>query len=153
MTTDRTIQILQRYASHGIRELTKQDALLAPIDELVQQTIADSNNTSAPIDDKEAKKLIKWLPEDNIGKPFDDRTVQNYLEIGKKVLEVATNPRSNNATLLKAAAYLHPLFSQDKRTVGMGFDLEEYMDWYFKDTTQEAREKYAQQLMEDWHLR
>lgn len=147
-----TIQKLRRYAAHGIHELAKQDPLLASIDALVQRYIADPNSTVALIGDQEARKLTKWLPENHIGRPFDDQTLQRSHDIGWKVLEVAKNPDSNNANLVKVAGYLHPFLSQDDRTVDMGFDLEEYMDWYFFETTPEEREKYAQELMRNWYF-
>lgn len=144
------IQKLKHYASHNIGELAKHDPLLTPVNKLVQLYIANASNDSILINHKEARKLIKWYPEDNIGTPFDEQTVQNYKEIGKKLLDIATNPESNNDNLAKVAAYLHPLFSQDNRTVDMSWDLEEYMNWYFKDTSPDERKKYAKKLIKNW---
>lgn len=140
---------LKRYAAHNIHELAKRDPLIKPIYDLVRQYIANADGQE-PISDDKAAKLTKWLPEDDIGRPFDDKTVHSYYELGEKVLEVATSPSSNNTTMLKVAKCLRPLFSQDDRTIDMGFDLEEYMDWYFRDTPQQERERRARELITGW---
>jgi hypothetical protein len=143
---------LRHYAAYNINRLAKQDALLEPIDVLVQKHVAVQNNNTELMTDEEADKLINWSPDDNVGTPLSDAEVQHYHAIGKKLLEIATNPNSNNEHMLLIAKYLRPLFSQDHRTIDMGWDLEEYMDWYFLDTSQEERERYAKELMNGWYV-
>lgn len=148
-TTIETIQKLRRYAAQGIDKLTSQDALLRPINELVQKYINKSSDTSTPIDDETAKKLVLWSAREQI---FTDDEVRHFHMIGKKILEIAVQPTSNNDHLLQVALYLRPLLSRDSRTSAMGFDLDEYMDWYFKDLPQKEREENAKKLMDDWHF-
>lgn len=151
MNTDKlNIEALKRYAEEGIHELAKQDELLLPLVKLVDKYVQLSSNAPVLTHEK-AQKLIKFTPG-SIDRPFDIVTVKNYYEIGSKVLDIACDPRSNNAHMLKVAAYLHPLFSQDDRTIDMGFDLEEYMDWYFNETTEQERRKSADKLIADWTM-
>jgi hypothetical protein len=152
MNTDNTtIENLKLYASTGIHELAKQDGLLLPLIELIDKYINISNDARS-LTNEEAKRITKYIPGSSIGRPFDVMTVKNYYEIGSKVLDIACGPRSNNTHMLKVAAYLHPLFSQDDRTIDMGFDLEEYMDWYFNETTEQERRESAEQLIADWTM-
>ncbi len=150
-TDNATIENLKPYASMGIHKLAEQDELLLPLVKLVDKYIKASNGTRI-ITDEEAKKLTKYMSGSSIGRPFDVETVKNYYEIGSKVLDIACDPNSNNAHMLKVATYLHPLFSQDDRTIDMGFDLEEYMDWYFNETTEQERRESADRLVADWTM-
>lgn len=148
MQNNEIIQILQRYAANGIANLTKQDAMLQPINELVQKHMDKETGPSNPIDAKTAESLTLWSTQEQ---PFTEDAVRNFHAVGKQVLEMAIQPTSNNDHLVQVALFLRPLFSRDSRTSVMGFDLDEYMDWYFKDTTRQEREEYAKKLMSDWH--
>jgi len=150
MAKEDIITKLEHYASYNINELTKHDSLLGPINDLVQIFVSASHDESHPISDSEAQELTKYLPEDHIETPFSNETVKDYFKIGERILDVATDTSSNNEHLQLVTKYLHPLFSQDDRTVDMGFDLEEYMDWYFQGTSREEREKYVKELLGNW---
>lgn len=150
-TNNATIEDLKFYASTGIRKLAEQDELLLPLVKLVDKYVKASNGARL-LTDEEAKKLTRYTPGSSIGRPFDVEAVKNYYEIGSKVLDIACDPNSTNAHMLKVVAYLHPLFSQDDRTIDMGFDLEEYMDWYFNETTKQERKESADRLIADWTM-
>lgn len=144
------LQKLQYYAAYNIHNLARQDPGLEQIDKLVQIYLGISAERKDLLSDEATKKLTRWLPEDAIDKPFSKDMVQGCVAIGQKVLEAATDTNSNNNNLLLVAKYLQPLLSQDDRTVDIGFDLVEYMDWYFKDTTRTQRKQYAKKLMDGW---
>ncbi len=147
------IQHLRRYASYNIHELTKSDSLLIPLDEMVQEYICKpSKDKKRLMSDKEANDFMLFSGY-IIGKPFTNYTVQKYYKIVRKILEIACNPESNNDNITKAVSYIEPLLSQDDRTVDMGWDLGEYIDWYFAgNTTRQEREKDAKDLIGGWEI-
>lgn len=146
------IESLKMYASFNINLLAKRDSKLRPVNDIVQKKVGSMIRSEKPISDKEAGQLTKWQQQDVIGGPFDDNLVQACHDIGVMLLNVASDAESNNKHMCLAAKYLHPLFSQDDRTVAIGWDLEEYMGWYFKDTTHVERKKYAKGLIENWRI-
>jgi hypothetical protein len=152
MNNEQTIELLKRYASFSIERLASRDEGLQPINDLVQKNLDTVVNDNEFISDESAKQLTKWQQQDVIGTPFSDDMVRACHDIGVKVLGVASDMKSNNEHLCLVAAYLYPLFSQDSRTVDIGWDLQEYMDWYFNGTTHDERKKYTKELIDGWKL-
>lgn len=153
MDTPKTTTELEHYAADNIQALVKHDKKLEPIVSLLNDIIAlNPEKNHRTLSDDEARSLTKHQDTGAIGTPYSEEAVQIYYRLAKKVLEIATDPESNNKNLSLVAACLHPLLSQDERTFNIGWDLEEYMDWYFNETSHGERLKYAHELLTDWGL-
>lgn len=154
------ISSLKTYAAHNIHELAKVDDLICPIDD-VSRTFVDDPESANVITDDEAKALTQylyWDPEkggieDTIGEPLDQETFQKLRKIARMVIELAiqtsSEDKKSHGHLVDVADYLHPLYSRDYRTVELGFELQEYTD-FFADYSQEEREDFGNKLLKEW---
>lgn len=146
------IEKLKKYVLENINKLAKQDAMFIELKNLAYKLVLVSNKSVALINKETAEKYSNYSPDDYIGTPFSNEEVNNFHKIGLKILEIATDPKSDNENLTQVANYLYPLFSQDRRTIDMGYDLTEYMDWYFYKTTKNERIKYVKELTDGWYI-
>ena len=156
----KVISDLKAYAAYNIHILSEQDKLLNPIDN-ISKTFVDNIDKIDIISDEKAKSLVQyshWDPEkdgieDTIGEPLDQETFLKLRKLAKIVIELAIQTNNTDKQvyhhLVEVADYLHPLYSRDQRTVELGFELQEYTD-FFVDYNQEEREKFGEKLLDEW---
>lgn len=70
---------------------------------------------------------------------FTDSEVSILRSVAHKVIGLAVEDGAGGVTLEKLAHFMYPLYSQDSSLVSFGFDLEEYMEWYFTDPDIDVR--------------
>jgi len=148
-----TISKLATYAADRIHKLAQKDTLLGPLDELIATRLDSVIERGKTLTDKEAESytIVASGIEDFPGYSFTPEIRHACFDIAFKTLEIAADTHSINDHMVQAAHYLHPLLSQDDATIAAGWDLEEYMDWYFADNlTAAERKKGYDQLMSDW---
>lgn len=146
---DVNIEILGRFTYHKIHELAHDNEWLKGIEEKLAQVI----KTDAPLtvlSDDEIRKVTKYSDTAVIGTVFSPHDVQILREIARDFLDLAVDDLGKNEVLVEVAKILHPLYSQDWRTEQIGWDLEEYIDYYFAEPTKVERMKYAGVLLDDW---
>lgn len=146
---------LLTYATRSIAKLAETDSSLAPLVTLLRQLPYGRGTDDMAISDKEAAKLTKNFDEEfskgqELPTVFSDDDIDIIEKLARKFLELAVDTHSNNAHLKSVARYLNPLFSQDSRTNSVGWDMAEYIDWYFLDTSAEERRKYATDFLDEW---
>jgi hypothetical protein len=147
------ISRLAAYAADHIHKLAKKDLVLRPLDELATTRLGHIITDNKPMTDKEAASyiIITSNIDDFPGYNFSPDLRRACFEIIFQTLDIAADTHSTNAHMVQVAQYLHPLLSQDDATISIGWDLVEYMDWYFADdlTTAERKKGYDN-LMQDW---
>ena len=109
-------------------------------------------SSAQAITDDNAERLTKFSQSDAIPEIFSPEELATIHKIARKILELAVKHKDDNTSLQKVVSYLHPLLSQDSRTEQIGWDLEEYMDWYFTTPTETERKARAHELLSDWQL-
>lgn len=144
MTDNISIQKLVKYALDGIREL--DDAKLAPI-VITLEKLCDDEVYS--VDQSTVDEIIK-RGDTSATRVFDDAQAESVNLLVRQILEVAKDIDVDNQTACRVVEYIQPLLYQDERFAKIGWDLREYMDWYFKDTSRAEREGYADELTRDW---
>ncbi len=145
--TKNAVQLLKKYAVENIQNIAVVDKSLTPLIDALYDPSVDLIKSPDP--DK-VRQLTNWMDEKHIPRVFNDQEMTAYKKVVELILEIATNPKSNNKSLCLVSEFLYPVLSQDERFIKIGWDLCEYMDWYFKDTTYDERMKYAEELRNDW---
>lgn len=108
------------------------------------------------IDDQEAVdlRLDPSGPEDKTDIKLSDETVDLLRAMAVKIVNLL-NSSQNNDTHQKVqniTKYIWPLYSRDVRTNMIGFDLQEYAD-YFQNLSSNEREKLVEQLFSEWGIK
>ena len=81
--------------------------------------------------------------------PFSKEEICIIYEIAKNfIIEIRDNPDKN---LVNFSIKLSILFAQDFRTKEIGFDIQEYSDYFIAISLKE-REKLANKLISDWEI-
>ena len=87
--------------------------------------------------------------EKDYPKPFSKEEICIIYEIAKNfIIEIRDNPDKN---LVNFSRKLSILFAQDFRTKEIGFDIQEYSDYFIAISLKE-REKLANKLISDWEI-
>ena len=148
--TDTEIETLKRYACRKIGELARHNEWLKSVEEQLGKMVVAKDNELKILSDEEANNLIKFSQEDAADEVFAPHEVQILKDIAREVVNLAVKDVNKNNILQKVADILHPLYSQDSRTQQIGWDLAEYMGWYFAAQSKAERAKYADELLSDW---
>lgn len=151
MNKSELINELKRYAVRRIEELTTKNADFAGLASLVAKRFGTAEGNV--LSDQDAASHIVTASDQSTypGKNFDNTLVQDCYDVAMCLLDTAVSTSGNAEDIGIIARYLHPLFSQDDATIGIGWDLEEYADWYFADDVSTAdKEKYRDELNADW---
>lgn len=156
MKYQKNITDLIYYALISIRGLDKSgdfQVITESLNELLHGLTPDKKILS----DEEANARIVWSDQEHsLSRDIPVIFTSDDLGIIKNLIHNLMNlavkmPDENNNHVL-IAKYLHPLLSQDVHTNSIGWDLEEYMDWYFTDPSEEVRQTYAEDLLSEWDL-
>ena len=87
--------------------------------------------------------------EKDYPKPFSNEDICILYEIAKNfIIAIRDNPDKN---LVNFSRKLSILFAQDFRTKEIGFDIQEYSDYFIAISLKE-REKLANKLISDWEI-
>lgn len=87
--------------------------------------------------------------EKDYPKPFSKEEICIIYEIAKNfIIEIRDDPDKN---LVNFSRKLSILFAQDFRTKEIGFDIQEYSDYFIAISLKE-REKLANKLISDWEI-
>ena len=118
-------------------------------------TRLDKRPLESVIDDQEAVglRIDPKGPEDGTDSSLSDETVDSLRFMAIKIVNLL-NSSQNNETHKKVqeiTKYIWPLYSRDVRTNMIGFDLQEYAD-YFQNLPSDEREKLAKQLFSEWGI-
>lgn len=92
-------------------------------------------------------------PDDKLDVQLTQKTTDTLILLAKKIinlLNVSNSDLTHNA-LLDITRHIWPLYSRDVRTNMIGFDLQEYCD-YFKELPIPDRQKLADQLFSEWEI-
>lgn len=80
---------------------------------------------------------------------FDVKTRRACLDLAEIIWRIAVETR-NCHDMVHVAKVVYPLLSQDSATFNGGFDLVEYMDWYFDDDVPIVEKRqYAKELTDE----
>ncbi|MDQ5982193.1 MAG: hypothetical protein QG549_190 [Patescibacteria group bacterium] len=148
-----SIQELRRYTARCIDDLAQRNPDFAGLNSIVSSRFGLMDEHADVFTDETAESLIIIANDISSypGENFDKKLVQDCFDIAVELLNIALSTTGNVADVIATAKYLHPLFSQDDATIGIGWDLEEYADWYFADDVSTAdKERYRNELIEDW---
>lgn len=153
MNISETINELRRYAVKRIDDLAKRNADFVELGSLVSARLEPVGEQTEVLSDEAAESFIIVTTNQSSypGENFDDKLVQGCYDIAVKLLDIAVSTSGNAKDIEMTAKYLQPLFSQDDTTNSIGWDLEEYSNWYFADSVPSAdKERYQKELIEDW---
>ena len=151
------VERLKRYTFHNIDRVSREHAWLKPVKNLFDD-IAVSSTYRDVLSDDQAQDLTKTsqvhaVDPGGASEVFTDKEFQVLLAIACRILELAVEDTDRNKTLEQLSHDIYPLYSQDVSLEPVGFDLQEYMDWYFTDPDIDKRRQYADELMRDWGLK
>lgn len=148
---------LLSYAIHGCEQLARIDSSLEPVVALLRELSFNMDSNDEVMDDERATELTKssWQEfsggTSNIPLLFNDKDIDTIEKLVRKFLELASDTNSNNNHLtIVARQYLIPLLSQDIRTNGISWEMGEYIDWYFRDTSADERQAHTSKLLNEW---
>lgn len=153
---DDQIEQLKHYTHYKIDRVSREHAWLKPVKNLFDDITVSSTYTDVLSDDQ-AQELTKTsqahaVDPGGASEVFTDKESQVLLAIACRILELAVEDIGRSKTLEQLSHDIYPLYSQDASLEPIGFDLQEYMDWYFTDPDIDKRRQYADELMRDWGL-
>lgn len=151
------VERLKRYTFHKIDRVSREHAWLKPVKNLFDDIVMGDTSTDILSDDQ-ARELVKTsqvhaVDPGGASEVFTDKESQVLLAIACRILELAVEDTDRNKTLEQLSHDMYLLYSQDVSLEPIGFDLQEYMDWYFTDPDIDKRRQYADELMRDWGLK
>lgn len=126
------------------------------LNEIIENIVSlDSISEEASIDEQEATdlRIDPEGPNDGVESALTVETVEVLKSIAVKIINLlkSSNNSKTHKDLLKITRCIWPLYSRDVRTNLIGFDLQEYCD-YFQNMSTEDREKLAKQLFDEWGI-
>ena len=148
MSHTETVPALAAYAQQQLELLKRHEPQLVRIITLL--AVFPRAHT-APSSDT-ATQAVLYSQTQPIPEVFTTNELTALLDIARALLDIAVTSKDTNQTLCRAAEALHPLFSQDARTEPIGWDLEEYMQWYFDGSDTSAKAKRRKELLESWNI-
>ena len=155
-----SIESIKHYTANNVERIASHNPSLQLISGLLQPLLATDGEIADThlITDEIATQAIKFSATDRIPEVFTEDEVIVVHEAARRILEIAvtaavTADEDTSRRLVELAKYLHPLLSQDSRTEKIGWDLEEYTEWYFATSTWEDRRAYAEELLADWGIK
>ncbi len=156
-TTREAVDSLRNYAIETVGELVARDDAVRPILESLEAMASGNIAPTQPLSDSQARAMTKhaWDFADASqadSEVFSDEEIEHVEQLARMVLQLAVAAGGDTTELQEAVDALYPFLSQDSRTEPIGFDLQEYMDWYFEVADAGEREKYMHQLLHDWGM-
>jgi hypothetical protein len=148
------ISQLKAYVASRVHDLAVENNLLIALDDITSTFVDKISDSSSVMSDEKASDLIAFHSE-NIHKDdnLDEDTYIKLRKLARTIIDIAietdNNDKRTHADLLKAAFYVCPLLTRDNRTDDLGFEIQEYTD-YFVNLDKDDRKKFGKELLAEW---
>jgi|GEM_PF-6805525 hypothetical protein len=148
------ISRLKTYAAYNVHELTKQNESLSEIDEITKELVENTNNADILSDEEAIKYAVYAAHDGTMGEHFDESTLSRLKKLASVVISICIltdeKDKKTHSDLIKISTrYLYPLYTRDDRTNELGFELQEYTD-FFSDLNESDRKQFGTKLLKEW---